>query len=55
MIKKVTRQESIVQREVPRGTPNKLATVMPATIMETASDPRPLSATFSATIEATPK
>jgi len=53
--RKVARQESIVLREVPNGTPNRLAMVIPAIIIETASEPFPLSANLSATMEPTPK
>ncbi len=40
---------------VPSGTPITLATVMPAIISDTARAVFPSSATFSATIEPTPK
>ena len=53
--RKVSRHESSVLSEVPSGTPKRLAMVMPAIIIDTASDPLPLSANFSATIEETPK
>ena len=53
--RKVSRHESSVLSEVPSGTPKRLAMVMPAIIIETASEPFPLSASFSATIDATPK
>ena len=53
--KNVIRQEIAVLKEVPKGTPNKLAIVIPATIIDTASEPFPLSASFSATMDATPK
>ena len=51
----VVRHEIRWLKEVPKGTPNKLATVIPAIIMETASELFPLSASFDATMEATPK
>ena len=51
----VTRHDMSVDIDVPSGTPNRLATVIPAIIIETACDPLPWSASFSATIEATPK
>jgi len=40
---------------VPSGTPNRLATVIPTIMIETASVRFPASATRSATIDPTPK
>ena len=53
--RKVMRQEMRWLSEVPSGTPKRLATVMPAIMMETASELLPLSASREATMEATPK
>lgn len=42
-------------RAVARGTPKRLATVMPATIIDTALVLCASSASFTATMDATPK
>ena len=49
------RQEMWLLSAVPSGTPKRFATVMPAIMMETASEPCRSSASFMATMEATPK
>ena len=51
----VSLHDNNVLSDVPNGTPKRLAMVMPAIIIETASEPFPLSASFSATTDATPK
>ena len=52
---KGTRQLNVWLRNVPRGTPSKLATGMPAHIIATALVPLPSRAIFTATIVAVPK
>ena len=49
------RHEMVWLSEVPSGTPNRLAMVMPAIMIDTAADPFPSSASFEATIDPTPK